>query len=151
MAFEVSLNSIDESRKEISGLQATCLPQRKDSLHPSVPLFTGGTLGSFAPEDSKAEHALGMIVRRSDALFYQEEPKGIDLSVEPQGKPSRRVLAISMKRYESDEAGVEGSPLSYRRGAMCHVAESLKLCERPFPKPSYLGVLPLGKLPGFAD
>jgi hypothetical protein len=77
--------------------------------------------------------------------------EGIYLSMESEGELSRGVCAGSMKSYQSDEAGVEGSPLSYGRRAMRHVAESLKLCEYPFTKASNLGVLPLRELSGVSD
>jgi hypothetical protein len=83
MASEVSVKSVDQNMEKISGLQAAGLPERKDSFHPTVPLFTGRTLGPFAPEDSKAEHAFGMIVCGSNALLDQKEPKGIEFFFEP--------------------------------------------------------------------
>jgi len=75
MASKVSAKSLDESMEKIPGLQAAGLHERKDSLHPTVPLLAGGTLGSFTPEDSETEHAFGMIVCGRNTLLDEKEPK----------------------------------------------------------------------------
>ena len=151
MTREVSSDSLHQGREKIPRVEAAGLPQRKDSFHPSVSLFTRSTLGTFAPKNSKPEHAFGMIVRGGNTRYFQEEPKGIDFPVESQGKLSRSILAVSMKSYESDEAGVEGAPLAYGRRTMCHMAESLKLCQCPVAEAGNLRVFPLRELPGFTD
>lgn len=70
MTGEVSSDSLHQSREKIPGVEAAGLPQGKDSLDPSVSLFTGSTLGPFAPKHSKPEHALGMIVRGSNTRYF---------------------------------------------------------------------------------
>jgi hypothetical protein len=56
-----------------------------------------------------------------------------------------------MKGYQSDEAGVESSPLSYGWRAMRHLAEPLKLRERPVSESGDLGIFSLRELDGFSD
>lgn len=115
MGSEVSRGGIYRSEEEIPGLETTGLPQRKDSLHPPVALFAGDTLRMFAPQDSEAKHALGMVVRKFNLNFDQEEPKGIDLPMKSRGKLARGVLVIPVKRFKSDQQSMESSPLLYGR------------------------------------
>ena len=95
MASKVSAKSHDESVEKIPGLQAAGLHERKDSLHATVPLLAGGTLGSFTPEHSETEHAFGMIVCGRNTFLDEKEPKGIELLFKPPGKFPRCVLAVS--------------------------------------------------------
>jgi hypothetical protein len=151
VTFDVGSKRGDQSIEEILGLQAAGLPQGKDSFHSTVPLFTGSTLRPFAPEESKAEHAFGMTVCGSNALFDKKEPQGVDFFLEPSGKIPCCVLAVPMQRYQSDEPGIQGWPLPYPRWTMCHAAEPLQFRESPVHKPGNPGVFPLGDFPGFAD
>jgi len=49
-SVEVVLKGINECGKKRPGLQPAGLSDRKNSLHPAVALFTGGTLGALSPQ-----------------------------------------------------------------------------------------------------
>ncbi len=151
MAPEVRVKSVDQGMEKIPGLQAAGLPEREDSFHPTVPLFAGGTLGSFPPEHGKTEHPFGMVVRGSNALLNEKEPKTIEFLFEPPGKVPRWVLALPLKGYQADEAGIQRSPFPYGWWSVRHVAEPLQFRESPTAKFGSPWVFPLGEFPGLAD
>jgi hypothetical protein len=62
------------------------LSDGKDSFHPAVALFTGGTLGALSPQHAKAQDSFRVIVGGSDALFFQKEPQAGKLSFQMPGK-----------------------------------------------------------------
>jgi hypothetical protein len=112
LLMKMSVQGIDQNRVESFGFQATCLSERKDSLHPSVALVTSRPLGAFAPEDTKSKDSLGMVVRWSNPLKCEKHPKRIDLAQESSGKPARLVLSVAVESDQSNKPRIESAPFS---------------------------------------
>lgn len=72
------------------------LVKRENAFNPSVAFLAGASPRSFPPQDSVAQDSLGMVARWRDTLFYEEEPKRVDLAVKPFGKLSCGIVSFDV-------------------------------------------------------
>jgi hypothetical protein len=90
------LKGVNECGEKWPGLQPAGLSDGKNSLHPAVALFTGGTLGALSPQHAKAQDSFRVVVGGGNALLFQKEPRAGKLSFQMAGKSTCGILAIAV-------------------------------------------------------
>ena len=73
-------NGVDQHLIGGPGMQTTRLFERQNPLHPVIALGTGRPQRALAPEDAKAQGALGAVVGRLNAVLCQKHPKRVHLA-----------------------------------------------------------------------
>jgi hypothetical protein len=89
-SVEVVLKGVNECGEKRPGLKPAGLSDGKNSFHPAVALFTGGTLGALSPQHAEAQDSFCVVVGRSHALFLQKESQAGKLSFQMAGKLALR-------------------------------------------------------------
>jgi len=71
LIFEITGHGLYEYIKRGFALKSTGLSERDDPLHPAISFFAAGPLAAFAPENSKADHPFGEVVRWVHAFGFE--------------------------------------------------------------------------------
>lgn len=147
----MGFDGLDQHGKGRLSSQTAGLLERKDSLYPTVALFTGGPLAALAPQYPKAQCPLGRVIGRLHPFDLQEHPKGVYLPQKTSGEFARLILAVMVFGDEAAEPGIKGPPFPYGRLVLGHVAKPLELGQSLGAKGRDLRAGPLGEGPGLAD
>ena len=62
------------------------------------------------PHESKAQHALWMVVGGIHPFDGEKQPQGVELSLQSSGERPGIILAVPAACNQSDEPGTEGAP-----------------------------------------
>lgn len=92
-----------------------------------------------------------MVVGGGGTVFYEKEPKGVDLTVKSFGELSCGIPSFDVFGDEGAKPCIEGSPLSYGGLLMGHMAKPLKFPVSPCAKSRDRWIGPLRESLRFPD